>query len=111
MFGDLGKMMKMVGRMKAKLPEVQARLEQSEYTGVSGGGAVIATVNGKLALVDLRIDEELLAGEQLDSEILEDFIKDAISAAQENAASAAQAAMKELTGGMELPPGMGGLIP
>jgi DNA-binding protein YbaB len=39
--------------------------------------------------------------------MLEDMIKAAVAAAQEKAQQAAAAAMNELTGGMELPPGMG----
>jgi DNA-binding protein YbaB len=35
------------------------------------------------------------------------MIKAAVSAAQEKAQQAAKEAMEELTGGMELPPGMG----
>ncbi len=109
MFGEFGKMMKVAADMKRRMPEMQAKLEQSQYAGEAGGGAVTAEVNGKLRLVDLKIDKALLADESMDAEMLEDLIKAAVSSAQGRAAEAAAAAMQELTGGMSLP-GMDGLM-
>ena len=105
MFGDLGKMVKMLGQLKTRLPEMQAKLESSRYTAEAGGGAVSATVNGKLGLIDIKISPEVPA-EQMEAELLEDLVKAAVSAAQAEAAQAAKKALSELTGGMELPPGL-----
>jgi DNA-binding protein YbaB len=41
--------------------------------------------------------------------MIEDMIKAAVSSAQQQAAEAASEAMKELTGGMEIP-GLGGML-
>lgn len=109
MFGDLGRMIKLAGELKTKLPELQARLAQSEHTACSGSGAVTATVNGKLALVDIRIDRGLLEAGEADGETLEDLIKAAVAAAQEKANKASEEAVRALTGGMELP-GLDGLL-
>ncbi len=106
MFGDLGKIMKIAGQMKEKMPEMQEKLLASEFTAQAGGGAVSATVNGKLALVDIKISPEALT----DGEMLGDLIKAAITAAQQQAAEAAAEAMKELTGGMNIP-GMPSMLP
>ncbi|MGA2264915.1 MAG: YbaB/EbfC family nucleoid-associated protein [Phycisphaerae bacterium] len=108
MFGDLGKMIKLAGEMKRRLPEIQAKIAASQYSADAGGGAVTATVNGKMQLVDLKISTPLLA--EGDAAMLEDLIKAAVSAAQDKAATAAAEAMNELTGGMPLPPGMDGLL-
>lgn len=107
MFGDLGKMMKLAGEMKRRLPEMQARLAASEYAAEAGGGVVSATVNGKMQLVGLRVDPAVLA--EGDATMLEDLIKAAVSAAQGKAAAAAAEAMKELTGGLPLP-GLEGML-
>ena len=107
MFGDIGKMLKLAGEMKRKMPEMQAKLAASTYSAEAGGGAVAATVNGKLALVDVKIAPAVLA--DCDAAMLEDLVKAAVTAAQEKAAMAAAAAMKELTGGMALP-GMEGMF-
>jgi len=106
MFGDIGKIMKMASEMKKRVPEMQAKLAQAEHSCEAGGGVVKATVNGALLLTDLRIDPQLLADEQMDASMLEDLIKAAVAAAQSKAQQASAEAMKELTGGMELPPGL-----
>jgi len=76
---------------------------------IAGGGTVRAIVNGKLRLVDVEIDPELLADSQLDAGLLEDLIRAAVSAAQKKAADAAARAMEELTGGLSIP-GIEGLM-
>jgi DNA-binding YbaB/EbfC family protein len=105
MFGDIGKLLKLASEMKRQMPEMQERLSQASFTAQAGDGAVTATVNGKLALVDLKLAP--FTSPQCDVAMLEDMIKAAVAAAQEKAQQAAAAAMNELTGGMELPPGMG----
>jgi len=110
MFGDignLGKLMKLAGEMKRRMPEMQAKLAASEFSADAGGGVVTATVSGKLLIRDVKIDPKLLADAALDAGILEDLIKAAVAAAQEKASTAAAEALKEITGGMELPPGFG----
>lgn len=101
MFGDLAKIMKIAGEMKRKLPEMKARLAATQYTAQAGSSAVSATVNGSMALIDLKIDKAVLADG--DVEMLQDLIKSAVAAAQAQASEAAAAAMKEITGGMDLP--------
>jgi len=109
MFGDLGKMIKVAADMKRRMPEVQAKLEASEFVAEAGGGAVRATVNGKLRLLDVKVDPALLAEGAMDAAMLEDLLKAAVSAAQAQAAEAAMAAMHDLTGGMNIP-GIEGMI-
>jgi len=109
MFGDLGKIMKIAGQMKTKLPEIQERLANTDFTAEAGGGVVSATVNGKLALVGVRIDPQVLADGQADAPMLEDLLKAAVAAAQQKAAEAAAEAMNEVTGGLDLG-GLGGML-
>jgi len=109
MFGDLGKIMKIAGQMKTKLPEIQERLANTDFTAEAGGGVVSATVNGKLALVGVRIDPQVLADGRADAAMLEDLLKAAVAAAQQKAAEAAAEAMNEVTGGLDLG-GLGGML-
>jgi len=106
MFGNIGKMMKMLGDLKTRLPEMQARLAASEYRAQAADGAVVATVNGKMKLVDLEINPDLFANEEVEAADLAEAIKTAVNDAQEQAAEAAREAMSEVTGGMSLPPGL-----
>ena len=107
MFGDMGKMLQLVGRIKTQLPAVKEKLASSQFTSEAGGGAVVATVNGKGRLEELKISPEAMADG--DAAMLSDIIKAAVSAAQEQASAAAAEAMRELTGGMEIP-GLEGLL-
>ena len=109
MLGNFGKMMKVAAQMKTRLPEMQKRLAESQYTAEAGGGAVAAGVNGKMQIVDLRIEPGVLDDPAMDAEMLADLIKAAVSAAQEKAATAAEEAMMELTGGMDIG-GLDGLL-
>ena len=110
MLGNFGKMMKVATEMQAKLPEVQQRLAGAEHCAEAGGGAVVATVNGRMQLVKLTIEEGVLADEAMDAEMLADLVKAAVSAAQEQAAAAAEEAVKKLTGGIDIPGGLRGLL-
>lgn len=104
MFGDIGKLMKMAGEMKKRMPEMQARLAARTFSAEAGGGVVKATVDGKLGLVDIKIDPSVL--KDADVEMLEDLVKAAVASAQAQAGKAMEEAMKEITGGMNLPPGL-----
>ena len=107
MFGNIGKAMKLIGELKTRLPEMQKKLDAGRFTASAGGGAVKATVTGKMRIVGIKLDKDLLA--DVDTEVLEDLVKTAVAAAQGKAADAAKAAMKELTGGVEIP-GLSGML-
>lgn len=102
--GDMAKLMQQAQQMQAKLAEAQARVAEIEAEGVSGGGMVHATVNGKGELRTVRIDPVLLNRD--DGEMLEDLIVAAVNDAQFKAQEAAQAEMAKITEGLALPPGM-----
>jgi len=102
MLGDLGKIMKMAGQMKSKMPEIQQKLADAKFTAKSGG-VISATVNGKMELVDVKIDRGQIGDLGGDVEMLEDLIKAAVSAAQQKAALAAAEAMKDLAGEIGIP--------
>ena len=103
MFGDLGKMMGAMGKIKKELPALQEQLAVSLYSAEAGDGAVRATVNGKMMLVGLNLDPAL------DIANAAAMITEAVSQAQEIAALAAREAMTELLG-FEMPEGMGGMM-
>jgi len=107
MFGDIGKMLKMAGQLKTKLPEIRRKIETSQFTGQGASGKVTAVVNGKLGLESIQIAPDLVAelteNGRLDVDLLGDLIKVAIADGQKKAADAMQQAMMEVTGGMKLP--------
>ena len=66
---------------------------------------VTVKLNGKGAMRGLTIDPSLIKPEE--AEILEDLIVAAHNDAKQKVETAMQDKMKEITGGLPLPPGMG----
>lgn len=97
---QMKKLLKQAQQMQSKMTEMQAKLEESEFEASSGGGAVLATVNGRQELLRLKIDPKVVDPE--DAEMLEDLILTAIQTAQRNASQSMQDEMGRLTGGMDL---------
>ncbi len=101
---DLMSMMKQVGQMQARMQQMQEELAAAEVDGQSGGGLVRVTLNGKGDVKRLRIDPSLMKPDE--SEILEDLIVAAAADAKAKVEAAMQEKMKDVTGGLPLPPGM-----
>lgn len=100
---DMSKLFKQAQEMQARMGEMQAKMELLEVRGVSGGGLVALTLNGKGVLRKVEIDPSLLRPEE--NEILEDLIVAAHNDAKTRLDAKMQEEMSRLTGGMSLPPG------
>ncbi|MCL2313361.1 MAG: YbaB/EbfC family nucleoid-associated protein [Firmicutes bacterium] len=72
-------MAKKMQNMQEKLKEI----EEKQYEGRAGGGAVKALVSGKIKLLSINIDSEVINVEEKD--ILEDLIVAATNQALEEA--------------------------
>jgi hypothetical protein len=101
---NLGQMMKQAKEMQEKMGEIQARIEETEVIGESGGGMVQVTLNGKGAMRRLRLDPSLVSGD--DVEVMEDLIVAAHNDAKTKVEALIQQEMGQLTGGLNLPPGL-----
>lgn len=101
---NLGQMMKQAQQMQAKMQDMQRQLEEMEVTGASGGGMVSVTMSGKNVVRKVRIDPSLVQPD--DVEVLEDLILAAVNDANAKVKAAMEEKMSELTGGLQLPPGM-----
>jgi DNA-binding YbaB/EbfC family protein len=97
-------MMQQARELQEKMAEMQAELEKLEVDGVSGGGLVTVTLNGKGAMSKLLIDPSLVKPEEV--EILEDLIVAAHNDAKQKVEQAAADKLRALTGGLPLPPGL-----
>ncbi len=103
MFG-LGDMMKKAQEMQAKMAEMQDALKDMTVTGEAGGGLVKVTLNGQGEMVKTEIDPSLLSADE--HAVLEDLIVVAHGHAKARVGEQAAEQMKDLTGGLDLPPGM-----
>jgi hypothetical protein len=86
--------------------QVQRKLSETVVEGSSGGGAVIATMNGKKQLLKIRIDPSAvvgLSGNKPDVEMLEDLVTAAVNEAGRKADDAMQTNVQSLLGGLNLP--------
>jgi DNA-binding YbaB/EbfC family protein len=101
---NIQKMMKQAQEMQAKLGAMQAEMEQREFEGQTGGGAVKITLTGKGKMTKIALDATLMNADEKD--MLEDLIMAAHHDAKDKADSALNDAMGSLTGGIKLPPGM-----
>jgi DNA-binding YbaB/EbfC family protein len=101
---NLGDMMKQVQAMQSRMAEMQAKLEASTVTGQSGGGMVKVTLNGKGAMTGIVIDASLLKADE--KEIVEDLVMAAHADAKSKSEAMMAEEMKQVTGGLPLPPGL-----
>ena len=102
--GNMGSLMAKAQEMQGKFRAMQEELAKKTVTADAAGGMVQATVNGRAELVKIRIDKTRL--DPNDTEMLEDVIVAAVSAAQAKATEMMKAEMGKAAGEMGLPPGI-----
>jgi DNA-binding YbaB/EbfC family protein len=101
---DLMKMMKQVQDIQGRMQQMQEELGALQVEGRAGGGLVKVTLNGKIEARGVKIDPSLMKPE--DVEMLEDLLLAAFQDAKGKAEAALQEKMREVTGGLPLPPGL-----
>jgi hypothetical protein len=100
---DLGGLMAQAQQMQQKVKELQEQLERLEIVGSSGAGMVKVTVNGRGATLRVDIDASLFKPD--DKGVVEDLIVAAANDARTKVEETVQEQMKQITGGLPLPPG------
>jgi len=100
---NLGQMMKQVQELQARMQAVQAKLESLSIEGKAGGDLVRITLNGRGAMIGILIDPSLMKAEE--KEILEDLLIAAHADARAKMEATVAEEMKEVTGGLPMPPG------
>ena len=101
---DLFGVMKQAKDLQDRMQRLQDEVAALTIEGTAGGGLVKATLNGKSEMKGIKIDPSLLKPEE--AGILEDLIVAAINEARARAEAKLAEKMRELTGGLALPPGM-----
>ncbi|MBZ0216094.1 MAG: YbaB/EbfC family nucleoid-associated protein [Fimbriimonadaceae bacterium] len=102
---DFSGMLKQAKEMQSRMAEMQAALQDLEVEGKAGGGLVRVVLSGKGDLKQVHIDKDLVKPDE--AEIIEDLIVAAHTSAKAELEMKLQEKMKEVTGGMPLPPGFG----
>ncbi len=99
--GNMNQMLKQAQKMQEDMTNLQADLEQREYTATSGGGMVEVTVDGKHLVKAIKINPDIIDPE--DNEMLEDLVTVAVNEAISNAIKTAEEEMGAITGGLNMP--------
>ena len=95
--GNMNNLMKQAQRMQRQMEEQQKEFETKEFTATAGGGAVTVTVTGKKNIVSIKLAEEIVDPE--DIETLQDAIMAAANEAIKQADDENAMMMNALTGG------------
>lgn len=101
---DIMGLMDQARQMQSKMEAMQADLAKMEAEGLSGGGLVKVTLNGKGFMTALSIDSSLIKNDEGD--IIEDLILAAHNDAKNKIDRLTEEKTRELTAGLSLPPGM-----
>ena len=102
---NMNNLMKQAQRMQRQMEEKQKEIEEKEWEGTAGGGAVTVKVSGKKEIVSVKLSEEVVDPD--DIEMLEDLIVAATNEALRQMESESSQVMESLTGGL----GLGGGLP
>jgi nucleoid-associated protein EbfC len=101
---DFLNLAKQASQLQAKMQELQAELDSIEVEGTAGGDLVKVRLTAKGELKGLSVDASLWKAEE--REVAEDLIVAAHADARRKAETLLQDKMKQLTGGLPLPPGL-----
>ncbi len=99
--GNFASLMKQAPQIMGKLKNLSEELREKKAVGTAGGGMVELEVNGLSEVLRCSIDPSLLSGG--DKELLEDLIVAAANQATAKARQLHADAMKDATGGLNLP--------
>ena len=85
-------------QMQQQMTKKQEEVEAMTFTSSVGGGAVVATANGKKELTELTIKPETVDPEEV--ELLQDLIKSAVNEALRQAEDTMNASMEAFQSGI-----------
>jgi DNA-binding YbaB/EbfC family protein len=93
---DWGALFAKAKEMQGRLEEIQRDLARRTVEAAAGGGMVTAVASGELRILSVRIEPEILRGE--DREMLQDLIAAAVNAAIAKAQRMVQEEMQRAAG-------------
>jgi DNA-binding YbaB/EbfC family protein len=95
---NIGKMMKNLQQMQAKM---QSEMDRIEVEASSGGGMVTASMNGKKELTAIKLAPEAITPD--DAELLEDLILAAVNEAGRKVDEEIAELTQGMAGGLNIP--------
>lgn len=99
--GNLQKLALQAQKMQEEMNVLNSELEEKEYIGTSGGGAVKVTVCGNMEIKNIEIEPEIVNKDEL--EMLSDLIIVATNEALRSAINEKNEKMEKLSAGLNMP--------
>ena len=102
--GDLGKMggmLKQAMEITQRIEELKEELANERVSASSGGGMVQVELNGKMQVIGLKIEPEVINPEE--PEVLEALVQAAINEGVTRVQEMLKQRMQDVTGGMDIP--------
>lgn len=98
---DLGNLQKMLKQAKEMQDKLQKELAELRLEGTSGGGMVSITLDGQKNLISVRLDPEVINGDEV--EMLQDLIVAAFNDAAAKVEEHLSQKLGALGGGLKIP--------
>ncbi len=95
------RMIKQAQQLQKRMEQMQEEMETLTVEGSAGGGAVTATVTGKMHVLSITIDPDVVDPE--DVELLQDMVLAAVNDGLRRAEETVSKQMAALTGGLKIP--------
>jgi nucleoid-associated protein EbfC len=99
-----GNIMKEAQKLQQQMAAMQEEIGKKRVEATAGGGMVTVEANGKQELISIKIDPEVVKGD--DVQMLEDLVLAACNEALRKSRELMQQELGRLTGGLKIP-GMG----
>ena len=95
------KMLKQAQQLQKRMEQMQEEMETLTVEGSAGGGAVTAVVTGKMHVLSITIDPDVVDPD--DVELLQDMVLAAVNDGLRKAEETVSKQMASLTGGLKIP--------
>ena len=95
------RMIKQAQQLQKRMEQMQEEMETLTVEGSAGGGAVTVTVTGKMHVLSITIDPDVVDPE--DVELLQDMVLAAVNDGLRRAEETVSKQMAALTGGLKIP--------
>ena len=105
--GNMQSMIKQAQKMQEDMENLRTELDAREYEIKAGGGVVTVKINGKLEVLNIAIEPDIVDPD--DIETLSDVLTAAVNEAIKKVTSTNEEEMGKITGAMNIP-GMPGLF-
>ena len=100
---DIKSLMQQAQELQSKMKQAQEEAAQTKYEGSAGGGMVKVSISGAGVVEKVEVDPSVCKSDE--KEVLEDLLVAAFNDAKNKSDEGSASAIKDITGGMNLPDG------